>query len=681
MTSSCSDDVLFSKKSAVGIGELERYIITYDLYEGNEIPEDVKLDSLWLKVKNMERLSFRAAYLVGPFMLYCDVRTEGYHHSQKIIASADQPKFESTLQAQQKCVTELSLHNIQPRYVWIVDIVSQIIFTTNTKISFEISIGSTQKSIQAEAACIAETSKSDRLTVTRLTTLDVWNLPAQVNLHQKVKHLVILTHGLHSNVSTDMAYMMEQIYKKQDKYPNEQIVVKGYTGNVCQTEKGVKYLGTQLANYIIDELYDESVIKVSFIAHSLGGLVQSFAIAYIAVRYPWFFEKVQPVNYIGIASPFLGIVTDNPAYINLLLSFGVIGKTGQDLGLEKDSESNGALLNLLPEEPLKGILKRFRRRTLYMNAINDGIVPLYTASLLFLDYDDILEELEKLKENGLRIDSANIDMVDQTDFLSRNVISPFVKILNVLAPQKFPASNPNLPRVSFLESMVLTLIPPLPAKSYLLDPASRGTVIIHDKVYTEKDLPPVTEDSEDAFVGSHNVLLNQFMMDRGRPKCQKLEERIARKWHEGISWRKVVVALKADAHNNIIVRRRFPNAYGWPVVDNLVDSHFDGRDDEIGLNMSCEISDEVSAGAQPASGISSDADDEETEPNKNFAWITRVDNPSLFDEGPTGMISTVGEMLGSFAKSRISRAMSGESEACLPNEAMITYESLDGNTI
>jgi hypothetical protein len=41
-----------------------------------------------------------------------------------------------------------------------------------------------------------------------------------------------------------------------------------------------------------------------------------------------------------------------------------------------------------------------------------------------------------------------------------------------------------------------------------------------------------------------------------------------------MTWRKVLVKLEPDAHNNIIVRRMFPNAYGWPVVEHLVREHF-----------------------------------------------------------------------------------------------------------
>lgn len=54
----------------------------------------------------------------------------------------------------------------------------------------------------------------------------------------------------------------------------------------------------------------------------------------------------------------------------------------------------------------------------------------------------------------------------------------------------------------------------------------------------------------------------------------RVEEKIARAYHRGLSWRKVLVKLEPDAHNNIVVRRTFANAFGWPVVQHLVDAHF-----------------------------------------------------------------------------------------------------------
>ncbi|GAV55011.1 hypothetical protein ZYGR_0AS03340 [Zygosaccharomyces rouxii] len=642
MSHSDATDVLYHYKSAVKIGELERYVITYDLYDGDDIPTDLSLDSLWLKVKNLENLTHRAAYLMGPFTLYCDVRTEDYHHSQKIYASVDRPKYEPNLQAQQRCIAELSLHQIKKRYVWIVDIVSQILFSTVSQVAFEITIGKTKQSLSEKVEGLIENgSLSNQLTITRLNTLDIWNLPPQLQTKRKVKHLVILTHGLHSNASTDMVYLMEQIYKAQSSYPDEQIVVKGYTGNVCHTEKGIKYMGTRLAKYIAEELYEEPIQKISFIAHSLGGLVQTFAISYIAVKYPWFFQRVRPINFISIASPFLGVVTDNPAYINVLLSFGVIGKSGQDLSLEREPHNGAPLLYLLSGDPFKSILVKFKRRTLYMNAVNDGIVPLYTASMLFLDYEEVLRKLKELEDNGTTLQADNAGIIREDDFVGKHLISPFNKFVSMLAPQKFPGDISRIPKKSFLESAMSTIVPPLPDESFILDPGSRKPVIVHDKVYTEKDIPPVLPDAEDAYKDSKNILLEPFTIRR-KDKEKSLEETIARRWHEGVSWRKVVVSLKPDAHNNILVRRRFSNAYGWPVTDHLIESHFDGDD-----NNDCMNNDYLGSSEEL---IPHDQNGQLMEPNKDYAWITRVENTGLFNEGPTGMISTVGEMLDSFSR-------------------------------
>lgn len=640
-------NVWFHYRSSLKIGELERFIIKYDLYEDDEIPEDLTLDSLWLKIKNIEQLSYRAGYLMGPYFIYADLRTENYHHSQRIVCSADQPKFEPNLQPQQQSIAELSVHRIQKQYIWIVDVISQILFATTTKVSFELSIGSTKNSINSKNIDFLPslTTYSDKLQVTRLTTLDIWKLPSQLSFachRDKPKHLIILTHGLHSNVTTDMVYIQEQIYNQQINYPNEHLVVEGFPDNVCQTEKGIKYLGTRVAEYIVSTLYDTNTKKISFIGHSLGGLVQTFAIAYIAVKYPWFFENVEPINFIAMASPLLGIVTDNPAYIKMLLSFGVIGKTGQDLGLDKSPKDNNALLYLLSGEPVRTILSKFQKRTLYANVVNDGIVPLYTASLLFLDYDEILNTLN---ENYVdkTINSDNITISDNTRFFQKTFINPLNKIMGVWAPQmssnEKKTRDSKLPKVSILESAASILLPPLPDKSYIMDPNSRQSCIIHDKIYTEDDIPPVQEIKESIY-NSSNILLQPFKIDKiRREKYQKLEETIARRWHKGLSWRKVIVQLKPDAHNNIITRRRFVNAYGWPVVDHLIDNHFKGGTSENDTKYDRYVEDYK------------EIKDEDI-PMK-YQWIVRKEEESIFDVGPTGMISTMTEMLDNFTQKQM----------------------------
>lgn len=638
-----SDTLAYHYRSAVKVGELERYVIEYTLFEDDEIPEDIVLDSLWVRVKNCSPLSFRAGYLAGPFILYTDLRSQNYHHSQKIVSSSDYPQYESNMQAQQSRVMELSLHKIQSRYVWVLDVVSQILFTTNTNIPFEVTIGRNKEYLSdaKDIDCLPDVgSVCNQLVVSRLTTDDIWKLPRAIAPKNKKKHLVILTHGLHSNVSVDMSYLMEQIYNAQVNYPDEVLVVDGYFKNVCETEKGIRYLGTRITNYIINELYDENVKKISFIGHSLGGLVQTFVIAQLAAKYPWFFEKVVPVNFITIASPMLGIVTDNPAYINLLLSFGVVGKTGKDLNLDIDLPDQKPLIYSLSGELVRSILRRFKNRTLYANAVNDGIVPLYTAGLLFLDYDSILKKLKEMESNDTLSGPNNITVSDNTAFFNKNFISPLTKMLSLWAPQKFPNDNSQIPKVSFFQSAASILIPPIPDTNYIVDPQKRNNIIIHDKIYGTDDSAEVEVELDEDLFTSKNIFLQVLSaMTTEKQKYQQLEKSIAIRWHKDLTWRKVIVALKPDSHNNIIVRRRFANAYGWPIIDHIIENHFGGDVDKTDL---------------AAEGFTTSSESFLESPLKNTQesndWVLREDQNSLFKEGPTGLISTVGEMVETLAK-------------------------------
>ena len=178
------------------------------------------------------------------------------------------------------------------------------------------------------------------------------------------------------------------------------------------------------------------------------------------------------------------------------------------------------------------------------------------------------------------------------------------------------------PRTTFFESAGDLLNPKLPSIEYLIDPSKRPRTIFHDRVYHPEDIPPPPlkkratssmallrkgtgrtdsststqktgstissptapmaaspqpdpailrrDDSNALRAGagedSHSEVVDGSQM--------KVEEKIARAYHRDLSWRKVLVKLEPDAHNNIIVRRMFANAYGWPVVHHLVEAHF-----------------------------------------------------------------------------------------------------------
>ncbi|ORY10383.1 hypothetical protein BCR34DRAFT_654889 [Clohesyomyces aquaticus] len=764
---------------------------------------------------------------------------------------------------------------------WIIEIASQIIFSQYASVNYELLVARDERSLDLGFTAITGNShgapgqvrdhqqgkrshtsqhpaqprgvysKAVKLVVDDTTSL--WNkpeLPEPAHDHvpkrkshesdrhkppvepkQKNIHLVILTHGLHSNLGADMLYLKESIdatakqaregrrRRRQEESQSqatgdnlgntstaplsggqdrisaedaeddddEEVVVRGFSDNVIRTERGIQYLGKRLAKYVLGLTYpdqpfrpikktvgqklsstfsptkdkpDEGIpahagssihlhpqeeprrayryTSISFIAHSLGGLVQTYAIAYIYKHSPEFFDKIEPINFITLASPFLGLSNENPMYVKFALDFGLVGRTGQDLGLtwraptlarsgwtamvsglgaqsqkEHNQENPGAkpLLRILPTGPAHVVLRKFRNRTVYSNVVNDGIVPLRTSCLLFLDWRGLGKVDKARRENGLigtvaawgfgqltgqntspnpsRVgfneenenendpiespsfngdDSAvpqpGADVLDQdneaqatagpsadqfidgrkrdsdgnlvsaegnsqqsTNTLSTlwNYIRPSGKHTSkdkkmfkrsqtvqneqeessgVSTPEasssqsseharkRPPATrgdsllndHTNLaapPKTTIFESAGDLLSPPVPPRSWIIDPSTRARTIFHDRVYHPEDIPPPPAKRPVRYVRSfssenskNSIASSQSEEQGGEEGGMRVEEKIARAYHKDLSWRKVLVRLEPDAHNNIIVRRMFANAYGWPVIKHLCDTHF-----------------------------------------------------------------------------------------------------------
>lgn len=674
---------------------------------------------------------------------------------------------------------------------------------------------------------------------------------------KKHVHLVMLTHGLHSNLGSDMLFLKESIdagvkqakidakerrakerqnrskrskdsdgedhtdsgVMLDDPYDevseDEETIVRGFSGNATRTERGIKYLGKRLARYVLAITYPDQpflpagkaaqevlshtlkgdanshkdaegkpshkhssihknatgfedrgykITKISFIGHSLGGLIQTYAVAYIQKHSPQFFDLIKPINFVALASPFLGLNHENPMYVKFALDFGLVGRTGQDLGLtwraptiarngwgaivsnlgenahkkvmgESQSESK-PLLRILPTGPAHIALKKFRNRTVYSNVVNDGIVPLRTSCLLFLDWQGLGRVEKARREAGLvetvvgfgwaELTGANVtsprngpwtpregsensspgsgaatpvgsgdshevpqppnDAMMEDDRQSlRTVATPFqdeaypssTAITNNTnpfsgffslfkhnnEPPKQPASPTTKqkkiyqrsqtlrfdenasessqssqkskvtsghelgtdadstlsapPKTTFFESAGDLLNPKLPSVDYIIDPSTRPRTIFHDRVYHPADIPPPplkkrptgtlalrrksfntvasssSRNSQSGTSSVHQPPAHQDSLSSTRDyddtentnpdkdpsevidsSNMKVEEKIARAYHRDLSWRKVLVKLEPDAHNNIICRRMFANAFGWPVVKHLVDAHF-----------------------------------------------------------------------------------------------------------
>jgi hypothetical protein len=135
------------------------------------------------------------------------------------------------------------------------------------------------------------------------------------------------------------------------------------------------------------------------------------------------------------------------------------------------------------------------------------------------------------------------------------------------------------PKTTIFESAADLLDPPVPPSSWIIDPSTRARTIFHDRIYHPEDIPPPPTKrpklgrsfSSENSGNSQGSRASENSADEG---SMRVEEKIARAYHKDLSWRKVLVRLEPDAHNNIIVRRMFANAYGWPVVKHMCDTHF-----------------------------------------------------------------------------------------------------------
>ncbi|GMF02885.1 unnamed protein product [[Candida] boidinii] len=138
------DDLIYKMTSSIKIGGSRRFIITYIPDNPNSI-DTFGSDSFFVKIKNKEMLPLRAAYLAGPFVLYCDIRTSDYNHNKNCFITADQPVYEPNLNAGQSLVSELAMNTIKDKYVWYIDIQSQMLFSTTAEIQFELIISNKKK--------------------------------------------------------------------------------------------------------------------------------------------------------------------------------------------------------------------------------------------------------------------------------------------------------------------------------------------------------------------------------------------------------------------------------------------------------------------------------------------------------------------------------------------------------
>lgn len=629
--------LLLNETKKLGIGDLSRYIISVDKKKLED--SGICIEELFLRIKNEESPLLRPVYLTGPYTFYVDVRPHNYHEDE-IFEGDEVIPFCEHLKPDARFKTKIFLNKHSRvantnTYSWTVDILSQLCVIPTPTLKYSFRIATTKKETK-NGSKGKKPVKMDGFEVKLLDTSSLWSFPPKYP--NKPVHLVIMTHGIFSNIGCDMLYMKDKIEETANSVPediNPNVVVRGCMKNMGKSAHGVHYLGKRVAEYIIetvDELNKKyKVDKISFIGHSLGGPTQGMAVHYISVKRPDIFHPtkgIKPVNFITLASPFIGVIGDFPLYVSLPLDAGSLGLTGRDLNLKytpltsKDgltTDGNAAktklILEIIPQPPALAIFERFVHRTLYANVVHDGIVPLRTAALLYLDWNSLAKAKRIQDRSSSTQEAATPNVPDDSSVSRSETGSPSPNARHETPTGEIPSSGIDKkaalrwalplpskrskfkrgqvtessmedssgngsttetddndaneftapPEASTMLAALSVLTAPLPSQEYIKNPEVRHhDAIVHDKIYTPKEIPRAHYANRPAI---KKVIYPNESVNR-------TQERIARQWQMTMNWRKVLVKIKPDSHNNIVVRRRFVNLYGDVAVSHMVEEHF-----------------------------------------------------------------------------------------------------------
>lgn len=234
------------------------------------------------------------------------------------------------------------------------------------------------------------------------------------------EHLVVMVNGLIGS-SADWRYAAERFVKR---LPDKIVVHCSECNSSRLTFDGVDRMGERLAKEVEDVIRRwPGVRKISFVAHSLGGLVARYAVGRLYETpmktevadlngsclvkeenvsdqcHNQSFEEtvagLEPVNFITVATPHLGSSGHKqlPLLCGLpLLEKGasqtahwIVGRSGKHLFLtDKDNGKPPLLLRMVNDsDDLKFMsgLRSFKRRVAYANANYDHVVGWRTSSI------------------------------------------------------------------------------------------------------------------------------------------------------------------------------------------------------------------------------------------------------------------------------------------------------------
>ncbi|XAR66098.1 hypothetical protein NMG60_11012178 [Bertholletia excelsa] len=236
---------------------------------------------------------------------------------------------------------------------------------------------------------------------------DVWS--CNQSDASSADHLVVMVHGILGS-DADWKFAAEQFVRA---LPDKVFVHCSKRNMAKLTLDGVDVMGERLAQEVLEVIKQKpSLCKISFIAHSVGGLVARYAIGGLFRPYrrentegllPKSCEEgskgtiggLEPMNFITVATPHLGSrgnkqvpflfgVTAFEKAAGLVIHW-IFRRTGRHLFLTDGDDGKPPLLKCMLKDYgecyFMSALRSFKRRVAYSNVGYDHIVGWRTSSI------------------------------------------------------------------------------------------------------------------------------------------------------------------------------------------------------------------------------------------------------------------------------------------------------------
>lgn len=224
-------------------------------------------------------------------------------------------------------------------------------------------------------------------------------------LKDEPDHLLVLVHGILASPS-DWTYVEAELKKRLGR---NFLIYASSCNSYTKTFTGIDGAGKRLADEVIQVVRkQETLRKISFLAHSLGGLFARYAISVLytpnnSVGQPYdlsastkgLIAGLEPINFITLATPHLGVRGNKQLPFLLGVPFLekiaaplapiFIGRTGSQLFLTDGKPNKPPLLLQMASDCEDGkfisALGAFRCRVLYANVSYDHMVGWRTSSI------------------------------------------------------------------------------------------------------------------------------------------------------------------------------------------------------------------------------------------------------------------------------------------------------------